>query len=212
MAAATGKSEKTSSGKRALIQAAASRLFLSQGYAKASMDAIASEAGVSKATLYAHFKSKQALFESMVQERFRQEMEESLQPALLGDDPLEGLAAIGRRFLGLLLKPGALSTFRLVLSEGRHLPELSEAFYRSGPARTLSMVAAYIEYLNKLGRLQVPDPVLGADLFLGSLRNSSYLKCLLGMEPAPEASEIAHVAHAAASQFVAGHRPGNPNS
>jgi AcrR family transcriptional regulator len=199
-----------SAGKRGQIQDAAARLFLAQGYAATSMDGVAAEAQVSKATLYAHFKSKQILFESMVQERFRTEMEENLQPAQLGDDPLEGLTAVGRRFLNLLLAFRAMGTFRIVLAESHRLPELGEAFYRSGPARTLQIVTTYIEHLNRLGRLTVPDPVLGADLFLGMLKTSRYLKCLLGIAQAPEDNETEALAAAAAKLFVAAHSPQTP--
>ncbi|MFA6021436.1 MAG: TetR/AcrR family transcriptional regulator [Rhodospirillales bacterium] len=208
--AMAAKSSKASISKGSQIRAAAGRLFLSQGYAATSMDSIATAAGVSKATLYAHFRSKQLLFESMVQERFRAEMEENLKPLQLGDDPFEGLAAVGRRFLALLMSPDALAVFRLVLAESVRLPELGEAFYRSGPARTLEMVTAYIEYLNERGRLRVEDTALGADQFLGMLKNKGHMKCLLGLAPLPSAADIDLLARAAARLFVAGNAPARP--
>ncbi|MBF0169178.1 MAG: TetR/AcrR family transcriptional regulator [Alphaproteobacteria bacterium] len=194
-------------GKGVLIQEAAKRLFMSQGYSATSMDAIAGAAGVSKATLYAHFKSKQALFEAMVQERFRANMGENLLPLHLGDDPYEGLLAVARRFLGMLLSQDALAAFRLVLAESTRLPELSEAFYRSGPARTLQMVATYLDYLNQQGRLQVPDTATGADLFLGQLKGKLYLKCLLGLQNEASSEEIERHAAVAAAAFVASFAP-----
>ena len=48
------------------IAEAATRLFITQGYASVSMDAIARAAGVSKATLYAYFASKERLFANLV--------------------------------------------------------------------------------------------------------------------------------------------------
>jgi AcrR family transcriptional regulator len=47
---------------REAVLAAAADLFLRHGYRKASMDEIARGAGLSKPTLYAHFKDKEALF------------------------------------------------------------------------------------------------------------------------------------------------------
>lgn len=210
MVAKPAKPNKASINKRGQIQAAASRLFMDQGYADVSMDAIAAEAGVSKATLYAHFKSKQLLFESMVQDRCRAEMGESLLPAQLGDDPLEGLTLLGRKFLSMLMTPEALAAFRLVLAESKRRPELGEAFYRSGPARTLALVTTYIEYLAEEGRLQVPDPALAADLFLGMLKNANHLRCLLGLEPPIPPADIERRAQAAAQLFVAGFAPTSP--
>src|ERR1700761_5027344 len=52
--------------KKQAVITAALRLFLEQGFGATSMDAIAREAGVSKATLYAHVKNKEELFAHIV--------------------------------------------------------------------------------------------------------------------------------------------------
>src|SRR5579863_4183001 len=57
----TPPTDKIPAKKLAVLKAAL-RLFLEQGFGATSMDAIAREAGVSKATLYAHVKSKEELF------------------------------------------------------------------------------------------------------------------------------------------------------
>src|SRR5438067_10651894 len=53
-------------GKAAAVLRAARRAFLASGFGAVSMDAIAREAGVSKATVYAHFGSKEELFGAVV--------------------------------------------------------------------------------------------------------------------------------------------------
>ncbi|MBS1166636.1 MAG: TetR/AcrR family transcriptional regulator, partial [Proteobacteria bacterium] len=45
---------------------AARRLFLSRGFSETSMEAIAQEAGVSKATLYSHYGSRDELFAAVI--------------------------------------------------------------------------------------------------------------------------------------------------
>ena len=62
--------------KRRQIIDGASRVFLAQGFDAASMGAIAREAGVSKGTLYVYFKSKEELFEAIVEEQRRQQAEQ----------------------------------------------------------------------------------------------------------------------------------------
>lgn len=47
--------------RRALIEAAAARLFAERGYAGTTLDDVASRAGVTKPVLYRHFESKKAL-------------------------------------------------------------------------------------------------------------------------------------------------------
>ena len=53
-------------GKAETILAAAERAFLAGGFGAVTMDAIAREAGVSKATVYAHFTGKEELFGAIV--------------------------------------------------------------------------------------------------------------------------------------------------
>ena len=60
---------------------AASQLFREHGYGAVSMDQIAREAGVSKATVYAHFVSKDQLFAAMIHNACRV-YAEGLVPAL----------------------------------------------------------------------------------------------------------------------------------
>ncbi|HOZ25340.1 MAG TPA: helix-turn-helix domain-containing protein, partial [Thermomonas sp.] len=53
-------------GKRAAILDAAKRMFVAHGFDGVSMDQIASEAGVSKLTVYSHFGDKESLFAEAV--------------------------------------------------------------------------------------------------------------------------------------------------
>ena len=62
--------------KRRQIIDGAGRVFLAQGFDAASMGAIAREAGVSKGTLYVYFKSKEELFEAIVEDQCRPQAEQ----------------------------------------------------------------------------------------------------------------------------------------
>lgn len=57
---------------RAKILEAAERAFAGEGLAGARTDAIAAEAGVNKALLYYYFKSKEALYEAVIEEQLRE--------------------------------------------------------------------------------------------------------------------------------------------
>src|ERR1700722_19192432 len=61
-----GWPEGGSDRKRSDIARAALRLFLRDGFARTSVDAIADEAGVSKRTIYNHFGDKENLFLSII--------------------------------------------------------------------------------------------------------------------------------------------------
>jgi TetR/AcrR family transcriptional regulator len=63
---------------RANILATATRIFAELGLAGARTDVIAKSAGVNKALLYYYFKSKEALYEAVVEEHFRRFNEQAM--------------------------------------------------------------------------------------------------------------------------------------
>src|SRR5262249_20727577 len=104
---------ESESGKGAKILEAARRVFMTDGYGAASMDAIAKMAGVSKATVYAHFAGKDQLFAAIISEQCRVH---SAIPALERIDsstPEEALRALGRNFAELVLAPEVLDLYRI---------------------------------------------------------------------------------------------------
>src|ERR687894_330345 len=89
---------------RAILDAAA-ELFLAQGFASVSMDAVARRAGVSKATLYAHFPGKDALFAAVVAERCDRMAVDASALAGHADGPEAALRRLGKAVLGFLVAP-----------------------------------------------------------------------------------------------------------
>lgn len=71
---------------RTTILATAERIFAQAGLAGARMDLIAKTAGVNKALLYYYFKSKEALYEAVVEDHFRRFNEQALK-LLQSDGP-----------------------------------------------------------------------------------------------------------------------------
>lgn len=71
------------------IENAARRLFAARGYAGTSMAGIAAAAGVSKATVFHHYRSKRALYEALVGEAL-DGFREQLLPLLDAEHDLQG--------------------------------------------------------------------------------------------------------------------------
>lgn len=186
---------------------AARRLFMERGYGATSMEAVAREAGVSKATLYAYFAGKAELFSAIVAtecRRFVPTVDESEVDRLPVQD---ALMRIGRRFLDLLISPPALAAYRVVVAETPRFPELGRAFYDAGPANTLSALAGYLERATARGELAVADPYTGAALLVGMIRSHLQLRILLGVTAeVGEAERDRHVG-AAVDLFLGGYRP-----
>jgi TetR/AcrR family transcriptional repressor of mexJK operon len=176
-------------GKRRAIVVAAMETFLESGYAAASMDAVAARAGVSKATIYAHFAGKTALFEAVIRCRCEQEFGTLEMPAADHESPRDVLTRIARQVLGLLTSPEALAMFRVVVAEAPRLPEVGDSFYAAGPTEVLAGIAGYFAEATRKGLLDVPDPQLAADMFVGMLKGDYYLRCLLGLPKPPYGAE-----------------------
>jgi TetR/AcrR family transcriptional repressor of mexJK operon len=183
-----GKSK--SRDKRSAIMCAASEIFLRDGFALASMEAIAAGACVSKATLYSHFSGKAELFRSVVSARREMAIEAKLQPELLPEDPVPGLQRIAEVFCDLLYSPEVLALYRLIMAEAYRQPELGKIFVEAGPAPTHRLVSSYLARLDRLGKLNVPDPEQTAELFLGMLRGKSHALAVLGLPEERPRSEL----------------------
>src|SRR5258707_15768776 len=105
------------SAKALQILDAAGRIFMEQGYGATSMDAVAREAGVSKATLYAHFTNKEQLFGERIAAGTRRHSEGLTLPDIADKDVRAALIHFGREFLKILLSPQGLAIYRVVIAE-----------------------------------------------------------------------------------------------
>lgn len=191
------------SGKPRAILDAAATLFLAHGFAAVSMDAVAREAGVSKATLYAHFAGKDALFAAMVGERCDRMAAEAAALAGHGDDLEAALRRLGRAVLAFLVAPATLAIHRTVLAEAGRAPDLGAAFYRAGPGAGRTRLAAWIAEEQRLGQLRADVDPLDAATHLGALlRGDLWLRAGLGLEPAPDDDAVGRATDAAVAVFL----------
>src|SRR5690349_2124566 len=82
---------------RAIVLEAAKRVFLAKGYAGATLDAIADDAGFSKGVVYSQFDSKADLFMALLDERIDERAEENRRVARRVGG-LEAFGALMRNF------------------------------------------------------------------------------------------------------------------
>ncbi|GAB5553741.1 MAG: hypothetical protein Sapg2KO_33320 [Saprospiraceae bacterium] len=88
--------EKTKLRKK--IIKSATKLFLEQGYEGASIRMIAKDIEYSPATIYLHFKDKQALFSVIIEEAFSL-FKQNLENAKIIADPLSRLQELCKRYI-----------------------------------------------------------------------------------------------------------------
>ena len=184
------------------ILAAAQRTFLASGFGAVSMDAIAREAGASKATLYAYFSSKEELFGAVVaregERYFRGFSANELDPS----DVETSLTEIAQRFLELVLSPDAIAVNRITIAEAVRFPQLGEVFWRAGPERTRTQIEAFLRRADEVGTLSVADPKLAAEQFISLMRGDLHLRQLLRLDVPLTPAELRDAARGAVATFL----------
>ena len=199
--------EPSPSAKRQQVLEAAGTLFIAHGYGKVSMEAVAKQAQVSKATLYAHFPSKDLLFATIVGDACaRNALGEGSFPDV-ADDIDEALRQIGTRLLNFLMLERTMAIYRVTIAESARFPELGEAFLAAGPLVFLDRMAAWLISQNAAGHLVVTEAKVAAEQFLALLRTTSFLRATLGLPPSvrPEDS-VAAIVDAAVAIFLRSYR------
>jgi len=184
------------------IVEAAQRHFNEHGLERASVDAIAADAGVSKMTVYSNFGSKEGLFQAVVRDRTAPVVDgvqgtEPLDP----NHPEEALLAVGARFLALA-RGDALGALRAVYGVAGAQPEACRAFYKEGPERANGELAAYLRRAHSAGTLKVRNPLQAADLFLSMFLGSGHIRGLLKLEM-PDSKEDRALLREAVRVFMA---------
>ncbi|HET7586672.1 MAG TPA: TetR/AcrR family transcriptional regulator [Gammaproteobacteria bacterium] len=188
--------------KRAAIVAAARDVFLESGFPAASMDTIASRAGVSKQTVYNHFGSKDELFGAIIRGRC-QELLEALQPEQTASGrPETVLYRLAQAFVDKMLAPDALALYRTLVVESQRSPELREIYYRSGPDFAVETLSAYLREQTRRGVLRVTQPRIAAEQFFAMLGGHLQIRALLGLDPTPPAEKIKAYVDNAVAMFL----------
>ncbi|MEF3074953.1 MULTISPECIES: TetR/AcrR family transcriptional regulator [unclassified Methylobacter] len=175
--------------KRQAIIEAATRMFLAHGYRNVSMDKIAQAAPVSKATLYNHFDSKNALLAAVVSNLCASLLQTMSEAVIDSDDVEKNLKKIAASFMDLFFSEDGMAGYRLFITESRDFPELGQLVYESGALPALTGLENYLRRLNDDGRFSIADPVFAANAFFNLLKGDLYFPCLLGIRPLPSGDE-----------------------
>lgn len=120
---------------------AATSLFLRQGFDATSCDQVAALAGAGKASIYARYANKEALFTAVV----RQHVAAALAPSIdiPWHLPLEArLAETARSILAHSLRPEVVALMRVVLTTAHRMPDLAQLADRMGRDVAIARAAA----------------------------------------------------------------------
>jgi TetR/AcrR family transcriptional repressor of mexJK operon len=164
--------ETRSARKDREILRAAKAAFISKGYDGTSMEEIATNATVSKQTVYKHFTDKESLFTAVVQSTAAQTNDViDLVATLLSDARFMegGLKQLARRLITMLMDEELLKLRRLIIANADRMPQLGQDWYEKGFERMQASMASCFQKLTTRHILQVSDPYLAASHFFGML-------------------------------------------
>lgn len=197
------KGRMSGEDRREAILDVASELFLTEGYASASMSSIAATLGGSKGTLYNYFKSKEELFLAYVQ-RTCALHRGNIADLLIGDgDARSVLTAFAKGYLRAFTAEQVLQNWRVISAESSKSPEIGREFYESGPMQGARMLADYMQKAKDRGELTMPDVMVAAHQFTSLIHGRMIKARLLNYIPVPSDAEIAAEVEAAIFVFFA---------
>ncbi len=188
--------------KRAQILAGAQQVFLRDGFAGASTDAIAAEARVSKRTLYSYYPGKEELFADVLRRLTIDNphtqvlaVVEEIEPEDLGE-LREILVGLATRVASIMMDPDYLALLRTIIADTHRFPQLGEIYRSTVPERGFRIFLALVERVRERGIVDIPDAEAATRLFFGPLVTYALLDGLFkpGERPQPPAPEkIEHI-------------------
>ncbi len=181
-------------------------VFLAEGFERAAMEMIASRAGTTKRTLYAHFANKEALFLAvveLVQKLFADRLGE---PGGYADEPVQALTRFCGQFRRTMLWGPSIRTVRLGIAEAERFPLGAANLYRVLLGSARDMIACF---LSEHAHLLPDEAHAVADRLVCQSLEPSFTQALFGTLAVPEewpedAAADHEVVAAGVQQVVAG--------
>jgi len=197
------KLRKTGVSKRDSIIESALSAFLEFGYGGTTIDEIVKRAGGSKASIYKHFKNKEQLFATVVDELVRVRLTDELNP---DDPPEKALMEYAESRLKIVFTKKHIALRRLVIGEATRFPEIARMYYEHGPAISIKQLEQYLDAENSRGSLKIDDAHGAAIMFTGMLIHFIYLRTLFAVSTAPSRHQLKEHAQKAVGTFLAAYR------
>ena len=186
------------------IQAVAVESFVSNGFDGTTMEAVAAAAGVTRRTLYAKYRDKEALFVAAVPLALATSL--SGIPLEVPDGSLdEVLRSLARQIIARLVEPQAVKLRRFAMLESARLAALEEPAGVQIYFDSIRAIADVLGVHPELGDVATEDLQDASDLFVAMVAGGSTLLADFGVYRTPE-QEARHI-DAAVALFLNGVLP-----
>jgi len=146
---------------------AAVELFRDRGFEATRLEDVADKAGVSKATIYLYFESKEDLFFALIREKVVPMLEETIAQADAFKGPASEFLRMRAQGMGRIFahsEQGAI--LKLVVSEARRFPDLADYYRSEVPERGLANLSKVIRRGIDEGEFRECDTEAAAAAFM----------------------------------------------
>lgn len=178
-------------------------LFLEQGYAATSLEAVATGASVSKVTIYRHFSNKYGLFLAVVDSLIAVALPGSL-PMSGAEDPRTRLTAFAEAFFDDACRPEAIALARLIYGEAGRFPEIGKAYEERRQDLVLALLRSDLERWRADGVIVCTDIGKAAEIFSFMASGMAMQRGLCALRPAQGEAEREATIALAVNLFLKG--------
>ncbi|WP_172961054.1 TetR/AcrR family transcriptional regulator [Oceaniglobus roseus] len=178
-------------------------VFLKDGFEGASVDTIAKEAGVSKATLYSYFPDKRLLFMEVAKSECCRQADAAMAMMDMSKPPAAVLHHVGSHLIRFFLSDLGQKVFRICVAESDRFPELGRQFYVSGPGTVERALGQYFDLAIARGELAIDDKVLAAHQFAELCKAHLFPRLIFGIQDRFTDAEVEAVITGAVEMFMA---------
>ncbi|MGA8114482.1 MAG: TetR/AcrR family transcriptional regulator [Actinocatenispora sp.] len=198
--------------KRRAILRGALAVFSRDGYTRASMATIATEAGVSTRTIYNHFDDKAQLFQTVIEDSATQVADAQIAIVDRHLRRVTDLEADLTEFGCAWATPTSdfadhFALVRQINAEVGHVPqEAVDSWQQVGPLRVRREIARHLQTLADRGLLHIDDADRAATHFVLLAASEVTSRTYHGAVPMPT-DEIAEIATAGVRAFLRGYLP-----
>lgn len=150
------------------LLAVARQVFLDLGFTAATMQEVATRAGISKASLYREHPSKDDLFAAVVADwaaRGRGAMRPYLDRLVGSENLHEALVEFATTLQAAVLSPDVIRMRRLVAAEADRFPDTAAQYLADSWTSNIAALGDTIAELADRDRVHAPDPWLAAHQF-----------------------------------------------
>lgn len=169
----TSQGDSRSARKRKHILDSARSIFAREGFSHAGMEQVARDAGVSTATLYAHFPGKADLFRVVIEDNIADIAGRVRHTATLDGDARTRLNAFGCAYAAFYCEPTSRATFRMVVAERRRFPELADHFQERGRTELAGPLIDILEELSASGQIVIDKASWAAGQLQGMIEHAT---------------------------------------